>query len=278
MKLVLNESIDIFPKVIIIHGYSFNISDEILIDFLKKDIWLCKFSDDFEDVDYRKVNALALFVNIDYFISLTDDKTNAETVVEYVVEKMCRVKGPKLFLTGSFSEDFVRPYLQGTNIEYIENWVLPVDQNIAEMLSANFTNYFYESDIRRTSLRISFTENQFKAKINVCGNVGTGYIENLSFKGCSIYLNDMNISSVFNLGMFVSIEIDFIILTFKISKGIVARKNNHNSDVSLAFDVEDPYMIDEKNYAVLETIIDSWLEKIISSNLMKIECTNDNPI
>ncbi len=271
MRFFLNEAVDIFPKLIVVNGYDFDIDDDCLVSFLKSDIWICKYEGDFEDIYQNYASQMGLFVNLDYFVGLCEETSDPVTVIEYVTDKMSRVKGYKLFLTGSFSRDLVESFIKDKGIVYIENWTLPVSQNIAEYLKADFNKCFSDQEIKRTSLRINFDNYRFKAFVRIGECVSEGVLKNISYKGMSISLTDDKILSRLNLGVFVSVDIDFVILNFKVSKAIIARKNNHTADISISYDIEDNYMIDEKNNAVLTAIIDSWLFKIVKDRLLLIE-------
>ncbi|HOV15416.1 MAG TPA: PilZ domain-containing protein, partial [Spirochaetota bacterium] len=122
----------------------------------------------------------------------------------------------------------------------------------------------FDFSTQRTSLRLGFKNTTYSTEIIYNNKNYNGIIKDISLKGAGLVLDyEVDYNNI-HIGDFVTLNIDFKVLFFKILKGIVIRKNQHENLLGIKIDLDDPYMIDNENMIILNRIIDSWITKLLS--------------
>jgi len=267
MKFLLDEEIEIFPKIIFWFAKPKEITVEILLKFLRKDILFLESKCNFLTLynNFSECRKIGLIINLDELIDI--DGATPTRIIEFLNNIInpikCDIDQLKIIIHSKRKDEALLRFFDDNNIIFFSNDVVfktnKVDHFLDQML-----NSVFDFSTQRTSLRLGFKNTTYSTEIIYNNKNYNGIIKDISLKGAGLVLDyEVDYNNI-HIGDFVTLNIDFKVLFFKILKGIVIRKNQHENLLGIKIDLDDPYMIDNENMIILNRIIDSWITKLLS--------------
>ncbi|HPO50247.1 MAG TPA: PilZ domain-containing protein [Spirochaetota bacterium] len=267
MKFLLDEEIEIFPKVIFWFSKPKEITTDHLLKLLKKDVLILEAKYDFLKLynSFEDCKKLGIIINLDDTYDV-EGATPAriisfiDNLLEPIIDENSKIK---IVVHSKRKEQDLLKYFDDKDILFFSNDIVfkknKINYFLEQMLSPifEFTN-------QRTSLRLAFKNAIYKTEINFGKKTVNGIIKDISLNGAGLVLDyEVDYNNI-HVGDFVTLTIDFKVLFFKILRGVVIRKNQRENLLGVKIDLDDPYMIDDENMVILNKIIDSWVSKLLA--------------
>jgi len=268
MKILLDEEIEIYPKIFFWLAKPKEVTMEESVKFLKKDILFIDPGKNFLKIynKFAEYKRIGVIVNLDEFVAIDSPVSK---VIDYLTNIITFVKKDfdslKFIVHSTRRDEELSNFLDDNNVVFFSNDFVYKDGKI-DIFLEKMINSIFDFSNQRTSLRLNFTNTKYTTEIVYGNKVFNGVIKDVSLKGAGLVLAyEMDYNNI-HIGDFVTLNIDFKVLFFKISRGVVIRKNQHESLLGVKIDLDDPYMIDNDNMIILNRIVDTWITKLIQKN------------
>jgi hypothetical protein len=262
MKIELEEIVEISPKILLCNKLPKCINEEDIINFLKNDVLFMEYKN---IQNALKIDAyvIGLLLNIDEIATgKTEDK---ELLVQSrkLISEISELGSFKKFVITANPLPNIKKLFRSAKFEYFEydksnkhellyllkGLVCPNEKNV----------------ICRTNLRLHFRPEYYNVLIKLHDYEFNGFINDLSFSGMGIILDKYEDFKKCKIGSFLTIRIDFKVSFLQITKGMIVRKDKSKNLIGIQIDIQDKFMIDDSNASMLESIINTWITKIIQS-------------
>jgi hypothetical protein len=270
MKIVLQDEIEIYPKLILWAGMPDVIDDDTVIKYLKSDILITDYPGDLSNIKHVSHQMIAFFYNLDSAVTgrLTEERY-LMPIIDDVIADLKKVDHAAVFVQSSrYHDDEVEArFLENKiNYQYLENFMLNPGQCMS--IIQDVIAPMYASKSVRTSLRLRFLETGYKVTMMTDKGEITGSLNDISLSGMGIYVDDESDMDKFFIGQMIRIIIDFKVIHLDITQGLIMRMGPELTFLGIKVNPGDEVMIDTKNSQILGSIIDSHLEKIVRSRVL----------
>jgi len=270
MKLILQDEIEISPKLILWAGMPDIIDDDVIIKYLKSDILITNYHGKLSNVNNIKHQTIALFYNLDSAVTANvSEEDELIPFIKEIIREFQNITQIGVFVQTSRSHtDEIQTLFKeaSINYQYFENFML----NPAQCLSIvqNVIAPMYASKSIRTSLRLNFLTSNYTVNLKTEKGDVSGYISDISLSGLGIQVDNEADMDKFYVGQMLCINVDFKVIHLNIAQGLVMRLGPDNTFFGVKINPGDEIMIDTKNSQILGSIIDSYLEKIVRNNAL----------
>jgi len=270
MKLILQDEIEVSPKLILWAGMPDIIDNDVIIKYLKSDILITKYPGKLSDVNNVNHQTIALFYNLD--AAVTTNVSEEDELIPFIkgiIQEFKNIDQVGVFVQSSrsHSDEIEALFAENSvNYQYLENYMINPRQCLS--LIQNVIAPMYASKSIRTSLRLNFLTSNYTVSLKTEKGEVSGHISDISLSGLGIIVDNQSDMDKFYVGQMLFISIDFKVIHLNISQGLIMRLGPESTFFGVKINPGDELMIDTKNSQILGSIIDSYLEKIVRNHAL----------
>ena len=268
MKMMLDETVNICPKILLCNKFPDVIDEDMIISFMKNDILILEHSI-FKDIENIHP-IMAVVINLDgYLFNLDNLRIDIFKKVKDVIKEIKTINNPhkNVFSVHKFRK--IIDMFNKESLKYHHRQDCAKDEMIS--IIKTIVRPICDKSNCRSSLRLNFKPHLFEVLVKKSKNVGfKGYLKDLSLTGIGIEIPDDNFKEC-QSGSFLSLRIDFKVSFLKIDRAIVTRRDKKSNSIGVKIDITDKFEIDSTNIMILENIINTWITKAVESNLFNAE-------
>jgi hypothetical protein len=270
MKIVLQDEIEIHPKLILWAGMPEVIDNDTVIKYLKSDILITEYDGPLTEMGHVSKQLIAFFYNLDNSVT---DKLQEERylvpVIKEIIKELLKIEHSGVFIQSSrYHDDEIEALFTENKLtyQYLDNFMINPNQCLS--IIQNVIAPMYASKSIRTSLRLKFLQTSYKATLISSKGETSGELVDISLSGMGIRIDKEAEMDKFFIGDMVRIIIDFKVIHLEITQGLVMRIGPEPTFVGFKINTSDEIMIDTRNSQILNSIIDSYLEKIVRGRML----------
>lgn len=239
------------------------------IELLKKDILLidCNYGiGDLAKLVEKQGKNVAFFYNLDRIFQKSKIE-NEYSISQNLASFISKYSPDKSIVHTTIIDEKIKNIFRDEGLIYIEKNFNDKQGAVGTVMDL-IKPLFSEKDmIRRSFLRINlFPDTKYKIEITSQRLVDPimGNLKDLSLNGMGLILLDKNDTNKFDLKETISIKIYTPSSILKIPMAFITRKDEHNSEIGVNYNIENRSMVKDETSSFLMKIIYKWIQDIIN--------------